>query len=126
MNKEEIDELMEYNLEYLEARNSEDIFGGDYTSQVDLKYANKELEQLQQENKQLKQMIDEQDGCNIRRLQIFDLKDRLCKELKNVKLLKQENKKLKSIIKTLIKIFDLEPSEYVENLLKGEDKNENI
>lgn len=54
MNNEELDELIEYNLEYLEARNSEDIFGGDYTSAVDLKYANKEIEQLQQENKQLK------------------------------------------------------------------------
>lgn len=50
---------------------------------------------LEQENKQLKEMIDEQDGCNKRRLQIFDLKDKLCKELKNVKNLKQENKQLK-------------------------------
>lgn len=54
MNNEELDELIDYNLEYLEARNSEVIFGGDYTSAVDLKYANKEIEQLQRENQQLK------------------------------------------------------------------------
>lgn len=57
MSEEELDELMEYNLEYLEARNSEDMSGGDYTSAVDLKYANKEIEQLQQENKQLKEEL---------------------------------------------------------------------
>lgn len=40
--------------------------------------------------------------------------------------LEQENKKLKSIIKTLIKEYNLEPTEYVENLLRGEimDKEE--
>lgn len=37
--------------------------------------------------------------------------------------LQQDNKKLKSIIKTLIKEFDLVPTEYVENLLRG-DNNE--
>lgn len=58
MNKEEIQELMDYNLEYLEARNSEEIFGGDYTSSVDLKYANKEIDKLLQENKQLKEQRD--------------------------------------------------------------------
>lgn len=35
--------------------------------------------------------------------------------------LKEENKKLKSIIKTLIKEYNLKPTEYVENLLKGEE-----
>ena len=33
--------------------------------------------------------------------------------------LQQENKKLKSIIKTLIKEYDLEPTKYVKKLLKG-------
>lgn len=37
--------------------------------------------------------------------------------------LQQENKQLKSIIKTLIEEYNLEPTEYVENLLKG-DNNE--
>lgn len=68
--------------------------------------SNKELEQLQQENKQLKQMIDEQDGCNKRRLQIFSLKDKLCKELKNVKNLKQENKQLKERLERIDNYLD--------------------
>lgn len=34
--------------------------------------------------------------------------------------LQQENKQLKSIIKTLIKEYNLEPTEYVKKLLKGE------
>lgn len=38
-------------------------------------------------------------------------------------MLYEENKKLKSIIKTLVKEYNLEPSEYVENLLEG-DNNE--
>lgn len=40
----------------------------------------------------------------------------------NGKLMK-ENKQLKSIIKTLMKEYDLEPTEYVENLLKGDSMN---
>lgn len=39
--------------------------------------------------------------------------------------LQQENKQLKSIINTLIKEYNLEPTEYVENLLKG-DSNDTI
>lgn len=58
MSEEEIEELIEYNLEYLEAVNSEEIFGGDYTSAVDLKYANKTIERLQQENKELQERIN--------------------------------------------------------------------
>ena len=42
MNKEDIKELQEYNLKYLEAINSEEIFGGDYTSAVELEYVKKE------------------------------------------------------------------------------------
>ena len=34
--------------------------------------------------------------------------------------LQQENKQLKSIIKILIIEYDLEPTKYVKNLLKGE------
>ena len=40
--------------------------------------------------------------------------------IKDVKQLQQENKQLKSIIKTLIKEYDLEPTKYVKSLLKGE------
>ena len=58
MSEEEIREAQEYNLEYMEAMSSEEIFGGDYTSAVELKYANKTIERLQQVNKQLKDRID--------------------------------------------------------------------
>ena len=44
--KGHLEELQAYNLEYLEAQNSEEIFGGDYTSAVELKYTNKEIERL--------------------------------------------------------------------------------
>lgn len=47
MSEKELNEAIEYNLEYIEAMNSEEIFGGDYTSSVELKYANKTIEQLQ-------------------------------------------------------------------------------
>ena len=46
MSEEQLKELQEYNLEYLEAQSSEEIFGGDYTSEVELKYAKKEIERL--------------------------------------------------------------------------------
>lgn len=58
------------------------------------------------ENKELKEMIDEEDGCNKRRLQIFNLKDKLCKELKNIKILKQENKILKEQQKEFINFLE--------------------
>ena len=44
MTEEELDEALEYNLEYLEARLDEDLFGGDYTSAVELRHVNDELE----------------------------------------------------------------------------------
>lgn len=47
MSEENIQELMDYNLEYMEAQQSEEIFGGDYTSAIDLKYANKQIEKLE-------------------------------------------------------------------------------
>lgn len=46
MSEEQLTELQEYNLEYLEAQQSEEVFGGDYTSAVELKYAKKEIERL--------------------------------------------------------------------------------
>ena len=58
MSEEELNEAIEFNLEYMEAMQSEEIFGGDYTSSVELKYANKEIEKLQQENQELKQRIN--------------------------------------------------------------------
>lgn len=48
MSEEEINEAIEYNLEYMEAIQSEELFGGDYTSQAKLNYADKRIEQLQQ------------------------------------------------------------------------------
>lgn len=44
MNKEDINELLEYNNEYMEAQISEEIFGRDYTSAVELKYVKQELD----------------------------------------------------------------------------------
>lgn len=44
MSEEEIRELEEQNLEYMEAQTNEELFGGDYTSAVELKYANKQIE----------------------------------------------------------------------------------
>lgn len=41
-----LQQLQAYNLEYLEAQNSEEIFGGNYTSAIDLKYAKEEIERL--------------------------------------------------------------------------------
>lgn len=51
MNKD-LDELLEYNNEYMEAQISEEIFGGDHTSAVELKYVKQELERY-------KNIIDE-------------------------------------------------------------------
>lgn len=57
MSEEELKELQEYNLEYLEAQNSEEIFGGDYTSEVELKYAKKEIEKLNNIIEELKEWL---------------------------------------------------------------------
>lgn len=46
MSEEQLQELLDYNLEYTDSLNSEEIFGGDYTSAVELKYAKKEIERL--------------------------------------------------------------------------------
>lgn len=54
MSEEQLKELQEYNLEYLEAQQNEEIFGGDYISVVELKYAKKEIERLNKENEKLK------------------------------------------------------------------------
>ena len=42
------------------------------------------------------------------------------KQYYEYKKLKQDNKQLKTIIKTLIKEYDLYPTEYVKNLIKGD------
>ncbi len=49
MSEEQLKELQEYNLEYLEAQQSEEIFGGDYTSAVELKYAELKIEEMRKE-----------------------------------------------------------------------------
>lgn len=66
MSEEQLKELQEYNLEYLEAQASEEMFGGDFTSAVELKQAKKEIERL---NKIRQQVIDE----------LFELKDMIYK-----------------------------------------------
>lgn len=63
MNKEEIKELQEYNLEYMEAILSEDIFGGDYTSSVKLEYANKTIEKLQQALIDIREYVYQNEYC---------------------------------------------------------------
>ena len=62
MNKENINELLEYNNEYMEAQISEEIFGGDYTSAVELEYVKKENQRLQQELERYKNIVDELDN----------------------------------------------------------------
>ena len=53
MSEEELKRLQEYNLEYLEAQASEEMFGGDYTSAVELKQAKQEIERLKEDNEYL-------------------------------------------------------------------------
>lgn len=63
------------------------------------------IKQLQQETKELKEYIEKY--------------EHYCKTT-DIEELMKENKKLKSIIKILINVYDLKPTEYVENLLRGE------
>lgn len=53
MSEEQLRELQEYNLEYLEAQQSEEMFGGDYISAVELKYAKKEIDKLVDTNEDI-------------------------------------------------------------------------
>lgn len=46
MSEKKLEELRQYNLEYLEALDNENLYGGDYTSAVELKYVKKEIERL--------------------------------------------------------------------------------
>lgn len=83
---EELKELQEYNLEYLEAQTSEEMFGGDFVSAVELKYAKKEIERL-------KERIDYLERSNNRR------EDEILE-------LRQENADLDNIVSELEKILD--------------------
>ena len=65
MSEEEISELQEYNLEYLEAQQSEELFGGDYTSAVELKYAKKEIERLNTIINNIHNYIEKMSYCDI-------------------------------------------------------------
>lgn len=66
-------------------------------------------------------MIDKEEFIeNYMHIDKYYLVQSLYNDRRELDKYKQENKKLKSIIKTLIKEFDLEPSEYVEILLKGD------
>lgn len=58
MSEEELKELQEYNLEYLEAQASEEMFGGDFTSAVELKQAKKEIERLNNKIEDLEVLIE--------------------------------------------------------------------
>ena len=68
MNDKELNELLEYNQEYMDARLSEDVFGGDYTSEVELKYLQKDYDKLQSNWNSLREWLEENesfdDYCN--------------------------------------------------------------
>lgn len=57
MNDEKLNELLEYNQEYMDARLSEDVFGGDYTSEIELKYLQKDYDKLQSNWNSLREII---------------------------------------------------------------------
>lgn len=57
MNDKELNELLEYNLEYMDARLSEDVFGGDYTSEVELKHLEKAYDKLQSNWNSLREFV---------------------------------------------------------------------
>ena len=114
MNKEDIKELQEYNLKYLEARNNEEIFGGDYTSEVELEYVKKENQRLQQELDKYKNIVED--------LEIVNEEHRLLNGM-----LREENNKLKKLIITLQKnIMELDCSdeelELLNSILQGIDE----
>ena len=58
MNNKELNELIEYNQEYMDARLSEDVFGGDYTSEVELKYLKKDYDNLQTRWNSLREWLE--------------------------------------------------------------------
>ena len=60
MSEEQLKELQEYNLEYLEAQASEEMFGGDFTSAVELKQAKKEIERLNKALLDIKEILKKQ------------------------------------------------------------------
>lgn len=49
MTREELERMTNYNLEFMEAELSEQLFGGDYTSAVELKYTEKYVDDLEQQ-----------------------------------------------------------------------------
>ncbi len=100
MNEEKIRELQEYNLEYMEARISENEFGGDYTSAVELKHANKIIEQLQRENRELKEEVRAVNrGLKKVRFKRAKWKNRYYQQKKELKNLKESWDKLEEWIK---------------------------
>ena len=100
----------------------------------------KDIEDLLKENEELKAMIDKEDGCNHRRKQIFELKDKLCVALKDTKNLKQENQQLKEQLETkhngfmasveescdLAKEIDLWTNKYNEEFDKNKELHNKI
>ena len=80
MSEEQLKELQEYNLEYLEAQSSEEIFGGDYTSAVELKYAKREIERLTKQNKALNGMYELTKKEYIRLNNIINELEKYCNE----------------------------------------------
>lgn len=100
MSEEELNESIEYNLEYMEAIQSEEIFGGDYTSSVELKYANKTIDRLQQENKQLKHIIDELEQWlekTLNELKQNDIYDRTSYEMGQIDILHEVSDKIEEL-----------------------------
>ena len=60
MNDKELNELLEYNQEYIDARLSEDVFGGDYTNEVELKHLQKDYDKLQSNWNSLREWVEYQ------------------------------------------------------------------
>lgn len=91
MSEEQLKELQEYNLEYLEALQSEEMFGGDYTSAVELKYAKKEIERLNNIIKEVREHIEQDIKANYFK-RYDDEVYKLCDELLEILDKVQENK----------------------------------
>lgn len=83
------------------------------------------IELLEKENQQLKEMIDKEDGCNHRRKQIFELKDKLAKALKENTKLKSTLAEIREYIKETLELKEEYPEEVecvVNDLLQIIDK----
>ena len=72
MNDKELNELLEYNQEYMDAKLSEDVFGGDYTSEIELKYLQKDYDKLQSNWNSLREWLMQLKNSYMETDNIFD------------------------------------------------------